>query len=75
MRVARRAITEVVPALDIRGDRVAQAGEFGEDVGFVGGGTVREVLFENQHFLANVPLDRKVPVRNRIDDPRQRGQQ
>ena len=68
MRVTRGAVTKVIPALDVSRHRIAQSSEFGEDVGFVGGGAVWEVLLENQDFLANIPLDRQILVRDRIDN-------
>ena len=68
MFVAGRAVAEMIAALDIVRHRVAQPRQFGEHVVLVAGRAVREIVLEYQHLLADIPLDRQVPMRNRVGD-------
>ena len=65
----------MVAALDVLGHRIAEPRQFCGDVRLVAGRAVREEMLEDQHLLADVPLDRQVAVRDRCGDVAQGRQQ
>jgi len=60
--VGRAAVAEVIAELHAVGDGAAQPAEEGGDPLLVIGGTRREVAFEEEHLLADVPLDGQIVV-------------
>jgi hypothetical protein len=68
MLVLRRAVAEVVAQFDRLGHRIAEPPERGEDLRLVFGGSLGEVILEDQHLLADIPLDRQILGRDRRHD-------
>ena len=73
--IVRGAVTQVVTQFHVCRHGVAQHGQFGKYLLFVVRGSMRKVILEGQHFLADVILYAQVFMGDLVQDPVQGIQQ